>query len=67
MENEAEKFDFVVATDEGYRTESFYGMRHYADKRFEELVDQTPRLLFVAYYAASTGGLVNAHDAGRCK
>lgn len=62
-----EAFNFVVTTDDGFRTEVFFGLRHYADKRYEELIAETPRLLHVAYYAASIPGLVNAYDAGRCK
>lgn len=63
MENE--KFTFVVCTHEGHSTEERYCNRSEADRHFDQLVvAQSPTVsLFVGYYCASVGGLVNAWSA----
>jgi hypothetical protein len=61
MENE--KFTFVVLSHEGHYAEDLYCNRRDADKHFNELCRQMhakPSGLYVAYYCASVGGLVNA-------
>lgn len=60
---EQEKFTFVVLSHEGHSTEDRYCNRRDADKHFAELSRQmhaSPVGLYVAYYCASVGGLVNA-------
>lgn len=61
MENET--FTFVVCSHVGHTTEQRFMNRREADKHFDELVlrAQSPDGLFVGYYCASVGGLVNAH------
>lgn len=61
MENET--FTFVICTHEGHRVEHVYCNRKDADRKFDVLVAieaESPGGLFVAYYCASIGGLVNA-------
>lgn len=62
MENE--KFTFLVLTHEGHRTEERYCNRKEADRYFDKLVTAPEQQgavgLFVAYYCASVGGLVNS-------
>lgn len=63
MENEM--FTFVTCTHLGHQVEQQYCNRYDADKHFNELVAGMSAAtgLFVAYYCASVGGLVNAHYA----
>lgn len=61
MENEM--FTFVVCTHVGHNVEYVYCNRVEADKKFDRLVcgeKNKTSGLFVAYYCASVGGLVNA-------
>jgi hypothetical protein len=63
MENEM--FTFVTCSHLGHCVEYRYFTRKDADRLFDKLVsDLSPVTgLFVAYYCASVGGLVNAHYA----
>lgn len=59
MENEM--FTFVTCTSFGHSVEYHYCSRKDADTHFDNLVAQTnPATLYVAYYCATVGGLVNA-------
>jgi hypothetical protein len=55
-----EAFEFLVATDNGFTTERYFGLRHYADAHYDFLCAR-PENLGVYYYAASIPGLVNAY------
>lgn len=63
MENEM--FTFVTCSHLGHNVEYQYCSRRDADKHFDKLVADMAVAtgLFVAYYCASVGGLVNAHYA----
>lgn len=60
---EVEVYTFVQCSHVGHTVEHRYFNRREADRYFDKLVvNQSPTEgLFVGYYCASVGGLVNAH------
>jgi hypothetical protein len=62
MENEM--FTFVVCNHFAHSTESVYCTRHEANRKFDRLcaaTEKQPEGDYVAYYAASVGGLINSY------
>lgn len=64
-ENEAvEEFTFVTCSDTAHAVEKRYMKRRDADLFFDRITQHMIKGdVFVAYYCASVGGLVNAHYA----
>lgn len=62
-----EIFTFVICSHLGHSVEQQYCNRRDADDHFERLVAEMDVVtgLFVAYYCASAGGLVNAQYTDR--
>lgn len=58
MENEM--FTLVVCTSFSHVVETRYCSRSRADSYFDDLIEGTDDVQFVAYYCASVGGLVNS-------
>ena len=59
-----EMFTFVVCTSFGHTVSYLYCSRAEADTHFDDLIEDTCDVQFVAYYVASVGGLVNSWHLG---
>ena len=57
---EHELFTFVACTDLGHVVESRICTRKHADHHFDEMIEHTDGVKFVAYYCGSVGGLINS-------